>query len=132
MDDLDQKKVLSGNLIRLLDDRSLTQAEVASAIGVSAQTFNTWCRGIAIPRMDKIQRLADYFKVNKSALIDCEDSAESFDVLFIEKYGQQVFDIVAKYRSLDELDAAKVEGFIESLLMDEKYKKDTSLGAKAI
>ena len=65
-----QKQIFMENLIRLLDERNLSQAEVASAIGVSPQTFNTWCRGIALPRMGKIQKLADYFDVDKSFLID--------------------------------------------------------------
>ncbi|MCH5261632.1 MAG: helix-turn-helix domain-containing protein [Lachnospiraceae bacterium] len=47
-----------------------TQREIAQAIDVSPQTFNTWCQGIAIPRMGKVQRLADYFNIGKSDLID--------------------------------------------------------------
>ena len=47
-----------------------TQKEVADAIGVSPQTFNTWCQGIALPRMGKVQLLADYFNIGKTDLID--------------------------------------------------------------
>lgn len=47
-----------------------TQKEVADAISVSPQTFNTWCQGIALPRMGKVQKLADYFHIEKSDLID--------------------------------------------------------------
>nr|DAU00051.1 MAG TPA: Repressor protein CI [Caudoviricetes sp.] len=65
-----QKKIFSSNLLHLLSKHNLTQKEVADKIGVSPQTFNTWCQGIAIPRMGKIQKLADYFNVNKSVLID--------------------------------------------------------------
>ena len=63
-----QKSIFQNNLIYYLGGKS--QAEVAKAIGVSPQTFNTWCQGIAIPRMDKIQLLADYFGINKSDLIE--------------------------------------------------------------
>lgn len=65
-----QKQIFMNNLIRLLNEHNLSQAEVAQAIGVSPQTFNTWCRGVALPRMGKIQMLADYFHVDKSSLID--------------------------------------------------------------
>ena len=65
-----QKQIFMDNLTSLLEERNLSQAEVALAIGVSPQTFNTWCRGIALPRMGKIQKLADYFSVDKSYLID--------------------------------------------------------------
>lgn len=70
MTDFEQKKIFSKNLNHLLDENQKTQKEVASAIGVSPQTFNTWCQGIALPRMGKVQLLADYFHVEKSDLID--------------------------------------------------------------
>lgn len=63
-----QKSIFQKNLLFYLGNRS--QVEVSKAIGVSPQTFNTWCQGNAIPRMDKIQRLADYFHINKSDLIE--------------------------------------------------------------
>lgn len=65
-----QNSIFSNNLNNLLNERRKTQKEVADAIGVSPQTFNTWCQGIALPRMGKIQKLADYFHVKKSDLID--------------------------------------------------------------
>ena len=55
MSDCLQKKIFSKNLNELMFLNGKSQSEVASAIGVSPQTFNTWMQGIAIPRMDKIQ-----------------------------------------------------------------------------
>lgn len=66
----EQKKVFARNLNRYVDMSQKTQREIAQAIDVSPQTFNTWCQGIAIPRMGKVQRLADYFNIGKSDLID--------------------------------------------------------------
>lgn len=70
MTDSEQKKIFAKNLTSLLSSRNKTQKEVADAIGVSPQTFNTWCQGIALPRMGKVQKLADYFSISKSDLID--------------------------------------------------------------
>lgn len=70
MNDLDQKKIFSKNLNYYLSLNNKTQKEAAEAINVSPQTFNTWCQGIALPRMGKVQRLADYFGIGKSDLID--------------------------------------------------------------
>ena len=74
-----QKRIFSNNLNHILLKRHKSQKEVADAIGVSAQTFNTWCRGIALPRMGKLQKLADYLMLNKSDLIEehKEDSEKS-------------------------------------------------------
>lgn len=65
-----QKEIFATNLKKLLNERGLAQVDVAKAINVSPQTFNTWVKGIAIPRMGKIQALADYFNVLKSELVD--------------------------------------------------------------
>lgn len=70
MTDSEQKKIFSKNLNHYISLSQKTQKEIASAIDVSPQTFNTWCQGIAIPRMGKVQRLADYFNIGKSDLID--------------------------------------------------------------
>ena len=65
-----QRQIFSNNLRRLIDVSGKTQKDIADAIGVSQQIMNVWARGKAIPRMGKIQRLADYFGVEKSDLID--------------------------------------------------------------
>lgn len=74
-----QKKIFSENLNRYIEVSGKTQLEIARAIGVSPQTFNTWCKGIAIPRMGKVQALADYFHINKSDLIELKsDDTDSY------------------------------------------------------
>lgn len=70
MTDSEQKQIFSKNLNKYLELSGKTQKQVAEAIEVSPQTFNTWCQGIALPRMGKVQRLADYFKIGKTDLID--------------------------------------------------------------
>ena len=76
-----QKKIFSRNLLDLLDSREKSQKEVADAIGVSPQTFNTWCQGVAIPRMGKVQLLADYFHIKKSDLIESKSAVSASDPL---------------------------------------------------
>ena len=70
MSDEQQKVIFSRNLNKYLTEYGKSQKEVAEAIGVIPSTFNTWCQGIALPRMGKVQALSDYFGINKSDLID--------------------------------------------------------------
>ena len=70
MSESEQKRIFAKNLNNLIEKHRLTQSEAAHKIGVSPQTFNTWCKGIALPRMGKIQKLSDFFNVDKSELID--------------------------------------------------------------
>lgn len=70
MTELEQRKIFSKNLNFYINKNNLKQLEIAKSIGVSPQTFNTWVKGIAIPRMGKIQKLADYFGIYKSDLLE--------------------------------------------------------------
>ncbi len=74
MSETEQKRIFQQNLLKYLSASDKTQKEIADAIGVSPQTFNTWCQGIALPRMGKVQLLADYFHINKSDLIEERDN----------------------------------------------------------
>lgn len=76
MSDLEQKQIFQRNLLKYISASGKTQREIAEAIGVSPQTFNTWCQGIALPRMGKVQLLADYFHINKSDLIEEGEGAD--------------------------------------------------------
>lgn len=70
MSDEKQKKIFSRNLAYYLEKSGKKQKEVAQAIGVIPQTFNTWYTGQSIPRIGSIQSLADYFGIGKSDLIE--------------------------------------------------------------
>lgn len=118
MKDNEQRDIFARNLNRLLQERDLTQLEVAKAIGVSAQTFNTWCRGIAIPRMNKIQKLADYFHVNKSILIDDEPSASAPAV----QLSPAEDHLISVYRDLTPEGQAMVSDYADLVHDNDKYK----------
>nr|DAO02748.1 MAG TPA: Repressor protein CI [Caudoviricetes sp.] len=70
MSDEAQKRIFSKNLRRLLEESGKTQKELAEAIGESQQVVNTWAIGRSIPRMGRVQKLADFFGVEKSVLVD--------------------------------------------------------------
>lgn len=120
MKEVDQKAIFANNLNRLLNERNLTQLEVAKAIGVSAQTFNTWCKGIAIPRMDKIQRLSDYFRVNKSCLIDELSSSSDSQAVTPADPGEA--RLLYLYRGLNSIGQTKLNEYAEDLSANEKYQ----------
>lgn len=76
--EVDQRKIFARNLNKYLEQYDKTQKEVADAIGVIPSTFNTWCLGIALPRMGKVQALADYFHINKSDLIEDKNDNNNY------------------------------------------------------
>ncbi|MDD7291502.1 helix-turn-helix transcriptional regulator [Veillonella caviae] len=70
MSDLGNKEIFAKNLKYYMDLYNKSRAEIAKAIGVSYTTFTSWVTGANYPRIDKIEMLANYFKVNKADLIE--------------------------------------------------------------
>ena len=103
-----RKEIFSKNLVRILENTEKSQSEVARELDVSQQRFNAWCTGVAIPRMDKIQALADYFHVPMAQLIETESefNSDNDDVskamelyIQIEKLPQERKDALMNYLS---------------------------------
>ena len=68
------KDVFAKNLKYYMDRSGKNQKEMAAVVGVSAPTFNEWLKGKKFPRIDKIEKLAQFFGILKSDLI--EDKTE--------------------------------------------------------
>ena len=78
-------EVFAKNLRYYLNKSGKTQKEVARIIGVSAPTFHEWCSGKKTPRMDKVERLATYFGILKSDLIEDKQKQPAESELSIRK-----------------------------------------------
>lgn len=70
MTDEEQKRIFSKNLNFYIAQSGKQQKEVANDLGITPTTFNTWCVGKIMPRMGKVQAIADYFGIGKTDLID--------------------------------------------------------------
>lgn len=79
MDDINT--IISKNLKRLMAEKGVQQKDVAEAIGVTPQALNIWVKGNGVPRMGKIQRLADYFGVQKTDIIEDKEVTEAYESL---------------------------------------------------
>ena len=113
----EQNRIFSMNLKRLLSAKNVSQAEAAKIVGVSPQTFNTWIKGIAIPRHDKLQRLADYFGVYKSELIEPIENQTS------AKRMEMYAAMLSKFEQLDDTDRIRIAERIDILLEQDKYNE---------
>lgn len=127
MNEKDQKKIFSKNLNYYLAQRNKTQKEVADAISVSPQTFNTWCQGIALPRMGKVQRLADYFNIEKSDLIDEKRKVENNPKAIHEERKER--ELLEVYRKLSDENKDKTVQYSKGLLSVQEMDSELLLNA---
>lgn len=120
----------------LRKNKGLTLKEVAKVLNTSEQAVNKYELEIVrnIP-LDRIEAMAKLYGVSPAYIMEWDQasssSSDQADILFIEKYGQATFDHAMQYARLDDRDQGKSDGFIESLLQDDKYKGE-SYGEKAI
>lgn len=62
--------IFTKNLKMYMEQFGKNQKEMAAIVGVSAPTFHDWLKGKKMPRMKNVQKLADYFGVKLSDLIE--------------------------------------------------------------
>lgn len=66
---MDLNKIVSTNLVDLRKDKGLTQQEFAEAIGFSDKSISKWERGYAIPTVDILIKIADFYGITVNDLI---------------------------------------------------------------
>lgn len=122
---MDNKNIFASNLRRYMDINEKSRKEVSDAIGVSYYTFTDWVNGKKYPRMDKVEKLANYFGILKSDLIEEKMTPE------IEKDNDTLSSIIVRMtmdkeflavvESLYELDSEQIKG-IQGML--KAFNKD--------
>ena len=70
------KNIFSKNLNRLLEEKGATQLELANYIGVSNTTVNNYVQGYNTPRMDKVDKICDFFGITRSELLEEKQNKE--------------------------------------------------------
>ena len=90
MSDIGNKEIFARNLTYYVERSGKQQKEIAEIIGVSTSTFNDWAKGKKYPRIGKIEKLAGYFGILKSDLIEDKSKAEK------EEAPQEILHQVSK------------------------------------
>lgn len=66
----DINKIIAKNISLLMDKHGKEQNALAEYMNVSQATVSNWCRGVKLPRMDKIDRICEFFNVTRSQLME--------------------------------------------------------------
>lgn len=94
---MDNKNVFAANLKRYMAINKKSRKDVSDALGVSYYTLTDWVNGKKYPRMDKVEKLATYFGILKSDLIE-EKSEEHIEM---QKKNDTLSDIVIRMQTDD-------------------------------
>lgn len=103
MSEEEYKKIFSKNLKHYMEINNKNQMSLVNDLNLSQSTVSNWCTGAKLPRMNKVQMLADYFGIEKSDLLEnkntnsskyylTEETAEVAQKIFENKELKVLFD----------------------------------------
>ena len=98
MTNLGNKEIMAKNLRFYVEKSGKTQKEMCDILDVSTSTFNDWMNARSYPRIDKIEILANYFRILKSDLIE-DKTVEHREM---QEKNDTITDAVVRMRSDDE------------------------------
>lgn len=113
MDELKNKEIFSQNLRSLMNKNNKDRNQICDDLGLKYTTFTDWVNGKKYPRIDKIELLANYFKVRKSDLIEDQSQKENeFGADIIDLSNMKRIPILGRIRAGMPIYAAEnVEGY---------------------
>lgn len=74
MSDLRNKQIFATNLKRLMDEEKVDRNQLCSNLNFKYSTVSEWLSAKKYPRIDKIEKLANFFGVQKSDLIEDKET----------------------------------------------------------
>lgn len=113
MDELKNKEIFSQNLRSLMNKNNKDRNQICDDLGLKYTTFTDWVNGKKYPRIDKIELLANYFKVRKSDLIEDQSQKENeFGADIIDLSNMKRIPILGRIRAGMPIYAAEnIEGY---------------------
>lgn len=66
----DVKKIFKERLNYYLQEQNKTQLELSKYVGVSNTAVNNWVAGYSTPRMDKIDKICQFFHITRTDLLE--------------------------------------------------------------
>lgn len=82
---MEHKSVFAENLKSKMKESGKTRRDISEALGLSYFTVTDWVNAKKMPRMDKVEKLANYFGCLKSDLIEDKQRQSTESELSMKK-----------------------------------------------
>ncbi len=115
------RDILSKNLKKYIAKSGKDRGQIAEDLNLSYSTLTDWVNGKKYPRINNIEKLATYFKVSKSELIeDFEEIKKDNDTLstIIVKLrmNKELLNVVEKLLSLDKAKLKSLSNLLDTFI----------------
>lgn len=102
-------ELFSERLKHIMNENGVTQVELSYAMGLERSTVNKWIMKKSLPRMGIIEKLAVFFRVEKSYFID-ENADMNTRIFYLNREEQK---LIEKYNKLNNVDKREVLNLID-------------------
>lgn len=119
---MENKQIFAKNLQFFMDSNGKSRKDICKALDFNYYTFTDWINAKKMPRMDKVQKLADYFGILKSDLIEEKmtkekdaDNDRMSDIIVRMRTDKEFFSVVDSLCNLDTEKIQGIKGMLEAL-----------------
>lgn len=77
---LGNKEIMAKNINKYMKLNKISRNKMSEALGVSYSTLSDWINAKTYPRIDKIEMMANYFKVSKSDLVEDKNTTNAVQI----------------------------------------------------
>lgn len=122
---LGNKKVMAKNIRHYMMLNGKTRSDMCEDLGIKYTTLTDWLKGNTYPRIDAIEKMANYFGVSKADLVEDPENAIFFSGGINRKIDDELMENI--YRNFaklaaDERNRKRILAIIEKVeQMDDKH-----------
>lgn len=104
-----EKSIFSHNLRIYMEEKKVTQKDLMRDLNLPSATISSWVNGKRMPRMDRVQELAEYLGINKSDLLDKVIVGIASSKKDADKKQQMLENLLYKIRSNSKLSVEEIQ-----------------------
>ncbi len=129
MSDDKYKQIFSQNLRYYMSINNKEQIDLINDLGFNKSAVSTWCNGTRLPRMDKVNMLAEYFKINRSDLIEVRKPESNANSNVICCNTADETNLIISYRKLNDKNKQKCTTYTNTLLATQEMERELEVNA---
>lgn len=99
---LGNRETMAINIKRFMEEKGVNSSDVCKALGFKQNTFSNWINAKIYPRIDKIEKMANYFGVTKADLV--EEHLTALDGNSTVQLTPEEHRLIIEFRKASEMD----------------------------
>jgi repressor LexA len=118
---IENKDILAKNLRKYINMSGKDRKEIARALGIPYSTLTDWVNANKYPRINNIEKMAEYFGVSKSDLIEDieqkqKDNDALADIIVKIRINKDLLEVVDKIVSLDNAQINSLKNLLDTFV----------------